>query len=126
MLGADIVRAARGGDRAAIGALETWAEHVGIGVANAINTFDPDEVVLGGGAARAGELTARARATDGARLRGPGSRPQHEVRLARHGARAGVLGAALLALHELQPSIFVASNPVERTLHANRAMGSTR
>ena len=53
MLGADIVRAARGGDPAAIGALETWAEHVGIGVANAINTFDPDEVVLGGGGAGA-------------------------------------------------------------------------
>ena len=77
-LGADIVRAARGGDPAAIGALETWAEHVGIGVANAINTFDPDEVVLGGGGARAGGATARAGATGGALLRGPGSRSQYE------------------------------------------------
>ena len=33
-----------------------WAERVGIGIANAINTFDPDEVVIGGGGARAGEL----------------------------------------------------------------------
>ena len=33
-----------------------WGERLGIGIANAINTFDPEEVVIGGGAARAGEL----------------------------------------------------------------------
>jgi glucokinase len=102
VLGADVARAARDGDPAAIGALETWAEHVGIGVADAINIFDPDEVVLGGGAARAEELllepvrrVARAYAV-------PGLGRNTTIRLARHGTRAGVLGAALLALHELQ------------------------
>jgi hypothetical protein len=105
VLGADIVRAARGGDPAAIGGLETWAEHVGIGVANAINTFDPDEVVLGGGGARAGELLLEPARRVARSYVVPGLGRDTRIRLARHGARAGVLGAGLLALHELQPSI---------------------
>ena len=36
--------------------LELWGERLGIGIANAINIFDPEEVVVGGGAARAGDL----------------------------------------------------------------------
>ena len=36
--------------------MEVWAERVGIGIANAINTFDPDEVVIGGGVSAAGDL----------------------------------------------------------------------
>src|SRR5438105_1532664 len=46
LLGADAVRAAHEGDPTAMRIVETWAERVGIGVANAINTFDPDEVVI--------------------------------------------------------------------------------
>jgi glucokinase len=105
VLGADIVRAARGGDPAAMGALETWAEHVGIGVANAINTFDPDEVVLGGGGARAGELLLEPARRVARSYVVPGLGRNTRIRIARHGARAGVLGAGLLALHELDPSV---------------------
>ena len=36
--------------------VELWGERIGIGIANAINTFDPDEVVIGGGGAQAGDL----------------------------------------------------------------------
>jgi glucokinase len=104
VLGADIVRAARGGDPAAIGALETWAEHVGIGVANAINTFDPEEVVIGGGAARAGDLLLEPAKRTAAAYVLPGLGKQTTIRVARHGVRAGVLGAALLATHELTDS----------------------
>ena len=99
-LGPEALRAARGGDEVAGRLVETWAERVGIGIANAINTFDPDEVVLGGGGALAGELLL-APATRVAReyvLPGVGRRTT--IRLARHGVRAGVLGAALLAMHE--------------------------
>ena len=101
ILGADAVQAAHDGDAAAARMVEIWGERVGIGVANAINTFDPEEVVIGGGAARAGELLlepARRVARDYV-LRGLGKRTT--IRLARHGVRAGVLGAALLAVHEL-------------------------
>jgi glucokinase len=100
--GVDAVEAAREGDVTAQRAIQRWGEHVGIGVANAINTFDPEEVVIGGGAAQAGEMLLEpARATaKGYVLPGLGSATT--IRLARHGIRAGVLGAALLALHELE------------------------
>src|SRR5438874_12330325 len=55
-LGVDAVQAARAGDASACRMVEIWGERVGIGVANAVNTFDPDEVVIGGGDAQAGEL----------------------------------------------------------------------
>jgi glucokinase len=72
-------------------------------VANAINTFDPEEVVIGGNAARAGELILEpARRVARAYVR-PGLGARTTIRLARHGVHAGVLGAALLARHELEP-----------------------
>ena len=99
--GADAVRAARAGDAAAARVVDIWAERVGIGVANAINTFDPDEVVIGGGGAQAGELLlAPVRRMALAHVL-PGVGRRTTIRLARHGVRAGVLGAALLALDEL-------------------------
>jgi len=100
VLGADAVAAALDGDAAAGRIVSVWAERVGIGVANAINTFDPEEVVIGGGAARAGDLLLEPakRVAAGYVLPGLGSRTT--VRIARHGVRAGVLGAALLAQHE--------------------------
>jgi glucokinase len=102
VLGADAVDAAQAGDQAAARIVEIWGERVGIGIANAINTFDPEEVVIGGGAARAGELLLEParRVAAGYVLPGLGSRTT--IRLARHGVRAGVLGAALLAVHELE------------------------
>ena len=100
--GAEAVQAAQDGDPVAQRIVEIWAGRVGIGVANAINTFDPEEVVIGGGAAQAGELlleTARRIALSHVL---PGLGRCTTIRLARHGVRAGVLGAALLAEHELQ------------------------
>jgi glucokinase len=99
--GEQAVRAARDGDQVAAATVEMWAERLGLGIANAINTFDPEEVVIGGGAARAGDLLLEParRIAAGFVLPGLGSRTR--IRLARHGVRAGVLGAALLALHEL-------------------------
>jgi glucokinase len=101
VLGAEAVKAAQDGDSAAARIVEIWGQHVGIGIANAINTFDPEEVVIGGGAARAGELLLEPakRVARGYVLPGLGKRCT--IRLARHGVGAGVLGAALLAEHEL-------------------------
>ena len=100
--GVDAVEAARAGDESACRIVEIWGERVGLGVANAINTFDPDEVVLGGGAASAGDLLLEpaTRVARGYVVPGLGTRTR--IRLARHGIRAGVLGAALLAAHELE------------------------
>ncbi len=102
VLGPEAVHAAEEGDATARRVIEVWAEHVGIGIANAINTFDPDEVVIGGGAARAGEpmLETAKRIAFGYVVPGLGRRTN--IRLAWHGVRAGVLGAALLAAQEVE------------------------
>jgi glucokinase len=102
VLGADAVEAAQHGDKAAARIVELWGERLGIGVANVVNIFDPEEVVIGGGAARAGDLLLEParRAAKGYILPGLGS--VLNIRLAWHGVRAGVLGAALLAAQELQ------------------------
>jgi glucokinase len=102
VLGADAVEAAHAGDAAAMEIVEIWAERVGIGIANAINTFDPDEVVIGGGAARAGELLLEPARRVALGYVVPGLGGRTNIRLAWHGVRAGVLGAALLAAQEVE------------------------
>ena len=52
-------QAARAGDATAVRVIELWGERVGVGVANAINTFDPDEVVIGGYSPRAARSPRR-------------------------------------------------------------------
>ncbi len=102
VLGAEAVEAAQNGDPVAAEIVEIWAERVGIGVANAINTFDPEEVVIGGGAARAGELLLEPARRVALGYVVPGLRGRATIRLAWHGVRAGVLGAALLAAQEVE------------------------
>ena len=102
VLGADAVEAARGGDLAAARIVEIWGQRVGIGVANAINTFDPEEVVIGGGAAQAGEMLLEPARRVAGDYVVAGLGKNTNIRLARHGIRAGVIGAALLAEHELE------------------------
>ncbi|MGO9822992.1 MAG: ROK family protein [Solirubrobacteraceae bacterium] len=99
--GVEAVEAAHEGDAEAVAMVALWAQRLGIGIANAINTFDPDEVVIGGGAARAGDMLLVPARRVAESYVVPGLGGATKIRLARHGVRAGVLGAALLALHEL-------------------------
>jgi glucokinase len=101
VLGPDVVAAAQTGDFAAARMVEIWGQRIGIGVANAINTFDPDEVVIGGGAAAAGELLLEPAVKVAHEYVVPGLGRNTTIRLARFGARAGVIGACLLAVHEM-------------------------
>jgi glucokinase len=111
LTGVEAVEAAHGGDADAARLIELWGERVGIGIANAINTFDPKEVVIGGGAARAGDLLLEPARRTAAAYVLPGLGRATTIRVARHGVQAGVLGAALLAVHELQDTI--APSPTE-------------
>jgi glucokinase len=99
--GHDVVAGAQEGDEIALGLLALLGERLGIGIANAINVFDPDVVAIGGGVSSAGELLLEpaARVARGFTLPGVGEKT--EIRLSKHGTRGGVLGAALLAMHEL-------------------------
>jgi glucokinase len=109
--GVEAVDAAQQGDPAALRVLQIWAERVGVGVANAINTFDPDEVVIGGGAARAGDLLLEPATRVARAYAVPGLGTRTTIRLARSGARAGVLGAAMLAAQELELSVHHPADP---------------
>jgi glucokinase len=97
-----VVAAARAGDPDAQDAMRILGEALGIGIANAINTFDPDLVVVGGGVSTAGEMLLRPARESAQRfvLNGVGTRT--EIRLARYGPQAGVRGATLLAGQELE------------------------
>ena len=98
--GHDVVDGAKAGDADALRVLDVLGQRLGIGIANAINLFDPPEIVIGGGVATAGDLllAPAKRVADAYTVPGLGRRTT--IRLARHGAQAGVLGAAMVAAHE--------------------------
>jgi glucokinase len=98
--GHDVVDGARSGDHASLRALEILGERLGIGIANAVNTFDPLEVVIGGGVSAAGDLLLEPARRTALKHIVPGAGSATKIRLARHGPRAGVLGAALIAAQE--------------------------
>jgi glucokinase len=98
--GHDCVDGAKEGDEASRRCLTILGERLGIGVANAINFYDPLEVVIGGGVSNAGDLLLDPVTETAFRYVLPGVGTRTKIRLARHGPRAGVLGAALIAAQE--------------------------
>jgi glucokinase len=98
--GHDAVDGAREGDVHCQHVIRVLGERLGIGIANAINTFDPDEVVIGGGVSLAGDLLLVPAERTARRHTVPGAGTQTKIRLARHGPHAGVLGAATVAVQE--------------------------
>ncbi len=100
--GRGAVEAAQRGEPAGLEALRILGERLGLGIANVVNTFDPEVVAIGGGAASAaGELLLGPARETAKRFILPGVGTATEIRLARYGAEAGVLGAALMAGQEL-------------------------
>lgn len=100
--GVDAVEGAKAGDAHAVRAVELLGERLGIGIANAINTFDPDVVAIGGGVSIAGELLLEPARRTALQYVLPGVGERTEIRLSKYGQEAGVLGAALLAKLELK------------------------
>jgi glucokinase len=98
--GHDCVDGAKEGDEVATRCLRILGERLGIGIANAINLYDPLEVVIGGGVSTAGDLLLDPARRVAFRHVLPGVGSKTKIRLARHGPRAGVLGAALIAAQE--------------------------
>ncbi len=93
---------AKEGDEASTRCLRILGERLGIGIANAINLYDPLEVVIGGGVSTAGDLLLEPANRVAFRHVLPGVGTKTRIRLARHGPRAGVLGAALIAAQEYE------------------------
>lgn len=95
--GPDLVVCAREGDEHALAALALLGRRLGVGIASAINIFDPEVVAVGGGVSAAHELLLDHARRCALALVLPGVGESTEIRLARSGPQAGVRGAALLA-----------------------------
>lgn len=96
--GPAVTQAALEGDAVAIQCFENIGHWLGAGLADLAAILDPGCFVIGGGVSEAGDLLLRpARAAFEAGLTGRGYRPQAEIRLARLGTDAGLIGAADLA-----------------------------
>ena len=97
--GAEVTRLALAGDERATALLRTVGERLGAGLAGLAMAFDPEAIVVGGGAMAAGELLLSPARDE---LRRRAMEPARSVRVsaAALGDAAGMVGAALLAAEE--------------------------
>jgi len=97
----DVVAEARDGDPGALRLIERYAENLGVGLCNAINVFEPELIVIGGGLSQAADLFLD-RAWEEAESRTlPALFERVRLAVARAGPKAGVIGAGLLAAQEI-------------------------
>ena len=97
LTGREVCRLARDGDAGALGVVEELAGWLGIGLVNMAHVFDPEMIVVGGGAGELGELLigpARAYLKKNAM---PPARDLVRVASAKLGNRAGLVGGGLAA-----------------------------
>ena len=95
-----ITEAARRGDPFALEQLAGIGRWLGEGIASLTAVLDPAVVVVGGGVSAADELLLDpVRRAFAAQLTGRGHRPMLEIRKARLGNQAGLIGAADLTRH---------------------------
>lgn len=96
--GEHVTAAAADGDRVAMELMRQFAWWTACGLANLVNIFDPEMVVIGGGLATVGDLLLEpVRAAFAGMAVGAGKRPKTQIELAQLGPAAGAIGAALLA-----------------------------
>jgi glucokinase len=96
-----VTELAHSGDEAAVAVLAEIGERLGYGLVSVVNVFNPEVIVIGGGAIAAGELLlAPAREVVAARALPP-AREGVRIVPAHFGDESGMLGAALLAFDSL-------------------------
>ena len=96
----DVAKAAREYDEVARRVLAEAGRMLGLGLANVVNIFDPEVIVLGGGAVRAGEAFLGAARDELARRTGAQRRRPMRLDVTSLGSDAGIMGAAALAFDE--------------------------
>jgi glucokinase len=100
--GALVTTLALGGDEVSRMVLGHIGRQLGVGLSSISNIFNPEMIVVGGGAMHAGDLLLEP-AREELRARGlPPNRDQVQVVPAKFGPEAGMLGAAVMALDELE------------------------
>jgi glucokinase len=99
--GALVTTLALGGDEVSRMVIGHVGRLLGVGLSSISNVFNPEVIVVGGGAMAAGDLLLEP-AREELRARGlPPNRDQVRVVPAKFGPEAGMLGAAVMALDEL-------------------------
>ena len=102
LVGPLVTELAYDGDEAALEVIELIGTRIGVALANYVNIFNPEVIVIGGGVIGAGELLlAPARAVVAERSLPP-SRDEVKIVAARFGVEAGMIGAAALAFDGLE------------------------
>ena len=88
------------GDKLAREVVAEAGRHLGVALASLANIFDPDVIVIGGGVSVVGDLLLEPAREE---LRSRALDPMNKtlVKLAELGADAGMIGAAAMALIEL-------------------------
>lgn len=98
----DIARAAREGDEMAQLMLERTGMFLGIALAAVINLLNVEMVVMGGGVMDAGDLILKPTIKETRRRAFPPSFNSCEIVIAKLGATAGMIGAALMARDQMK------------------------
>jgi len=96
--GALVTEIAHDGDAAARDVMTLMGQRLGLGVVTLVNIFNPEVVVVGGGAIAAGELLLAPAREVVERRALPINRSDARLVSARFGAESGMLGAACMAL----------------------------
>jgi glucokinase len=99
--GGIVTEMAHDGDELAQEVLGVVGERLGYGLVGLVNTFNPEVIVIGGGAARGGDLLLEPARRVVAERALPPAREGLRILPAHYGDEAGMMGAALMALESL-------------------------
>jgi glucokinase len=99
--GGIVTELAHDGDPQASAVLAVIGERLGFGLVGLVNTFNPEVIVIGGGAARGGDLILGPARAIVATHALPATREGVRIVAAHYGDEAGMMGAALMALESL-------------------------
>jgi glucokinase len=99
--GRTVTEAAANGDQMARDVVAEAGRHLGVALASLANIFDPDMIVIGGGVSAAGDLLLDP-AREELRTRALPPMNKTPVELAKLGGDSGMIGAAAMALAELE------------------------
>jgi glucokinase len=96
--GGIVTELAHAGDPPAASVLEEIGERLGFGLVGLVNAFNPETIVIGGGAARGGDLILEPARRVVASHALPGAREAVRIVPAHYGDEAAMMGAAMMAL----------------------------
>lgn len=97
----DVHKAAQAGDALAKEVIARTAYYVGVGLANLINIFNPELIVIGGGLSNVGDMLLEPAYEEARRRAFPQMSDVVRFARAEMGDDSGILGAAIFALGEL-------------------------